>query len=56
MIVFGQGIILWSAEALLKEFVEKSGIPAAWTILGRLTNSSRFKRRYVRYAWKRPNI
>jgi acetolactate synthase-1/2/3 large subunit len=34
MIVFGQGIILGQAEALLKEFVEKSGIPAAWTILG----------------------
>jgi acetolactate synthase I/II/III large subunit len=33
-IVFGQGIILGQAEALLKEFVEKSGIPAAWTILG----------------------
>ncbi|MFT5251384.1 MAG: acetolactate synthase-1/2/3 large subunit [Flavobacteriales bacterium] len=34
MIVFGQGIILGQAEALFKEFVEKSGIPAAWTILG----------------------
>jgi acetolactate synthase-1/2/3 large subunit len=34
MIVFGQGIILGQAEALLKEFIEKSGIPAAWTILG----------------------
>jgi acetolactate synthase I/II/III large subunit len=33
-IVFGQGIILGEAEALLKELVEKSGIPAAWTILG----------------------
>jgi acetolactate synthase I/II/III large subunit len=33
-IVFGQGIILGQAEALLKELVEKSGIPAAWTILG----------------------
>lgn len=33
-IVFGQGIILGEAEALLKAFVEKSGIPAAWTILG----------------------
>ncbi|WP_281298978.1 biosynthetic-type acetolactate synthase large subunit [Flavobacterium limnophilum] len=33
-IVFGQGIILSEAEAQLKRFVEKSGIPAAWTILG----------------------
>lgn len=34
MIVFGQGVILGEAEAELKAFVEKSGIPAAWTILG----------------------
>lgn len=34
MIVFGQGIILGEAEAELKAFIEKSGIPAAWTILG----------------------
>ncbi|WP_348797137.1 biosynthetic-type acetolactate synthase large subunit [Flavobacterium adhaerens] len=33
-IVFGQGIILGEAEEQLKRFVEKSGIPAAWTILG----------------------
>jgi len=33
-IVFGQGIILSEAEAQLKRFIEKSGIPAAWTILG----------------------
>lgn len=33
-IVFGQGVILGSAEELLKKVVEKSGIPAAWTILG----------------------
>ncbi len=33
-IVFGQGIILGEAEAELKALVEKSGIPAAWTILG----------------------
>ena len=33
-IVFGQGIILGEAEDELKAFVEKSGIPAAWTILG----------------------
>jgi acetolactate synthase-1/2/3 large subunit len=32
MIVFG--MLSGQAEALFKEFVEKSGIPAAWTILG----------------------
>ncbi len=34
MIVFGQGIILGEAEEELKNFIEKSGIPSAWTILG----------------------
>ena len=33
-IIFGQGVILGKAEAEFKAFVEKSGIPAAWTILG----------------------
>ncbi|WPU98116.1 biosynthetic-type acetolactate synthase large subunit [Mucilaginibacter sp. cycad4] len=33
-ILFGQGVILGSAEQEFKAFVEKSGIPAAWTILG----------------------
>ncbi|MBK0368425.1 biosynthetic-type acetolactate synthase large subunit [Flavobacterium agrisoli] len=33
-IVFGQGVILSEAETELKTLVEKSGIPAAWTILG----------------------
>lgn len=33
-IVFGQGIILGQAEAEFKAVLEKSGIPAAWTILG----------------------
>lgn len=33
-IVFGQGVILGEAEAEFKAFVEKTGIPAAWTILG----------------------
>jgi acetolactate synthase-1/2/3 large subunit len=33
-ILFGQGIILGNAESEFKTFVEKSGIPAAWTILG----------------------
>jgi acetolactate synthase I/II/III large subunit len=33
-ILFGQGVILGKAEKEFKAFVEKSGIPAAWTILG----------------------
>lgn len=33
-IVFGQGVILGNAEKEFKAFLEKSGIPAAWTILG----------------------
>ena len=33
-ILFGQGIILGNAEQEFRTFVEKSGIPAAWTILG----------------------
>ena len=33
-IVWGQGVILGKAEAELKELVEKTGIPAAWTIMG----------------------
>lgn len=33
-ILFGQGILLGNAEQEFKAFVEKSGIPAAWTILG----------------------
>jgi acetolactate synthase-1/2/3 large subunit len=33
-VLFGQGVLLGSAEQEFKAFVEKSGIPAAWTILG----------------------
>src|ERR1700712_4038223 len=33
-IIWGQGILLGSAEQEFKTFIEKSGIPAAWTILG----------------------
>jgi acetolactate synthase-1/2/3 large subunit len=33
-IIWGQGVILGSAEQEFKTFVEKSGIPSAWTILG----------------------
>lgn len=34
LILFGHGVILGHAEAELKEFIEKTGIPAAWTLLG----------------------
>ena len=33
-VIFGQGVILGKAEKEFKAFLEKSGIPAAWTILG----------------------
>lgn len=33
-VLFGQGILLGNAEKEFKAFVEKSGIPAAWTIMG----------------------
>ena len=33
-IVWGQGVILGKAEEELKAFIEKTGIPAAWTIMG----------------------
>ncbi|MBO6495698.1 MAG: biosynthetic-type acetolactate synthase large subunit [Roseivirga sp.] len=33
-VLFGQGVILGNAEQEFKEFIEKSGIPAAWTLLG----------------------
>ena len=34
LIVWGQGVILAEAENEFREFVENSGIPAVWTILG----------------------
>src|SRR5690554_994413 len=33
-ILFGQGIILGKAEKEFKQFLEKTGIPAAWTVMG----------------------
>jgi len=33
-VLFGQGVIIGEAEKEFKCFIEKSGIPAAWTILG----------------------
>lgn len=34
LVVFGQGVILGGAEQEFRAFIEKSGIPAAWTVLG----------------------
>ena len=34
LVLFGHGVILANAEEELKEFIEKTGIPAAWTLLG----------------------
>lgn len=33
-VIFGQGVILGKAEKEFKAFIEKTGLPAAWTILG----------------------
>ncbi len=33
-VIFGQGVILGRAEKEFKQFIEKAGIPSAWTILG----------------------
>ena len=33
-VIFGQGVILGKAEKEFKKFIEKGGLPAAWTILG----------------------
>src|SRR5690242_15819039 len=33
-VIFGQGVILGGAEEEFKKFIEKGGLPAAWTILG----------------------
>jgi acetolactate synthase-1/2/3 large subunit len=34
LVLWGQGVLLGKAEQEFKQFIEKSGIPAAWTILG----------------------
>ena len=33
-VIFGQGVILGKAEKEFRQFIEKAGIPAAWTIMG----------------------
>jgi len=34
LVLWGQGVMLGAAETEFKSFIEKTGIPAAWTILG----------------------
>lgn len=34
LVIFGQGVILGKAEKEFTSFIEKAGLPAAWTILG----------------------
>lgn len=34
LVIFGQGVILGNAEKEFKAFIEKAGLPAAWTVLG----------------------
>ena len=33
-VIFGQGVILGKAEQEFKKFIEKGGLPTAWTIMG----------------------
>lgn len=33
-VLFGQGVILGKAEKEFKDFIEKAGIPSAWTVMG----------------------
>lgn len=33
-VIFGQGVILGNAEKEFRDFIEKGGLPAAWTVLG----------------------
>ena len=33
-IIFGQGVIIGKAEKEFRDFIEKSGIPSAWTVMG----------------------
>ena len=33
-VIFGQGVLLGSAEQEFKDFIEKGGFPTAWTIMG----------------------
>ncbi|HWJ02435.1 MAG TPA: thiamine pyrophosphate-dependent enzyme, partial [Verrucomicrobiae bacterium] len=34
LVLFGQGVILGKAEQEFRQFIEKAGLPAAWTIMG----------------------
>ncbi len=52
-VIFGQGVILGKAEKEFKAFIEKAGIPAAWTILGlsATANRSSAEYGYAGHAW-----
>jgi len=43
MVLVGQGVILGEAENELKAFLDKTGIPAAWTLLGLSAMSSDYE-------------
>ncbi len=51
-VIFGQGVILGKAETEFKKFIEKAGIPTAWTILGEsaIPTDHPLACRYVGYA------
>ncbi len=53
LLLFGRGVIISKAENELREFVEKTGIPAAWTLLGvsALAFRSSLECRHVGNAW-----
>jgi acetolactate synthase-1/2/3 large subunit len=53
-IIFGQGVLLGNAEKEFLAFIEKSGIPTAWTIMGMsaIPTDHPLSCRNVRYARK----
>ena len=53
-VIFGQGVILGEAENEFKAFIEKGGLPAAWTILGFecIANRSSVECWNAWYAWQ----
>ena len=54
MLIWGQGILLSKAQEEMRTFIEKTGMPAASTVLGAFgfIQSSPFICRYVGHAWK----
>ena len=53
-VIFGQGVILGKAEKEFQRFIEKAGIPAAWTILGMsaIPTDHPLGCWYAGYAWQ----